>query len=74
MSRGLLSRTNVPKDALRWSIDRAGIEFGMTGATLRKALAKESITCGGDGCFSTQEICRAVFGGLTRKNCSLSVK
>ena len=57
----------MPVAALRWSIERAGIEFSMSSATLRKALAKESIVCGSDGCFSTSEICRAVFGSLSEE-------
>src|SRR6516225_1521002 len=58
---------NIPKAALRWSVERAGVEFGMSSHTLRKALAKESIVCGADQCFSTSEICRAVFGGLAEE-------
>ena len=58
---------NVPVAALRWSVERAGIEFGLSSHTLRKALNKESIVSGDDGCFSTAEICRAVFGGLSEE-------
>src|SRR6516164_5353802 len=61
------TKCNVPAAALRWSVERAGLEFGMTSNTLRKALAKESIVCGPDNCFSTAEICRAVFGGLSEE-------
>jgi hypothetical protein len=60
-------KSNVPAAPLRWGADRAATEFGMSANTLRKALNKESIVCGVDGCFSTQEICRAVFGGLTEE-------
>jgi hypothetical protein len=60
-------KSNVPAAPLRWGADRAAVEFGMSANTLRKALNKESIACGADGCFSTQEICRAVFGGLNEE-------
>ena len=61
------SKCNIPAAALRWSIERAVIEFGLATATLRKALAEESIVCGSDDCFSTREICRGVFGSLSEE-------
>jgi len=39
----------VPAAALRWSIERAGLEFGMTSNTLRKLLAKNSAKAEADG-------------------------
>jgi len=59
-----VTRSNVPKAALRWSIERAGIEFGLTSATLRKALAKGSATPDRDGMFSTAQIVAALYGSL----------
>jgi len=41
--------SNVPAAALRWSIERAGLEFGMTSNTLRKLLAKNSAKAEADG-------------------------
>ena len=67
MARGPVSRLNIPKAPLRWSIERAGVEFALGSQTLRKGLAKQSIVCGADGCFSTAEICRAIFGGLSEE-------
>jgi hypothetical protein len=49
---------------LRWSIDRAGIEFGWTPATLRKARAKNSAVPERDGLFSTAQIAAAIYGTL----------
>jgi hypothetical protein len=57
------TKSNVPAAALRRSIERAGIEFGLTSATLRKALAKISATPD-NGCYSTGQICEALFGAL----------
>jgi hypothetical protein len=48
-------------------VERAANEFGLAQDTLRKALAKASVACGVDGCFSTAEICRGVFGGLAEE-------
>jgi hypothetical protein len=62
MSRPI--RSNVPTAALRWSIDRAGIEFGLTPATLRKALARNSAVPDRDRLFSTAQIVAALFGSL----------
>jgi hypothetical protein len=55
---------NAPEAALRWSVERAGIEFGLTEVTLRKALAKNSAKADADGCFSTKQITEAVFGSM----------
>jgi hypothetical protein len=52
---------------LKWSVERAGIEFGCTSNTLRKALNKNSAQPDTDGCFSTRQITDAVFGGLNEE-------
>jgi hypothetical protein len=52
---------------LKWSVERAGVEFGMTSNTLRKALNKNSAQADADGLFSTKQITDAVFGGLTEE-------
>ena len=57
-------KTNVPIAALRWSVERAGIEFGMSSATLRKSLAKNSAVPDRDGLFSTAQLVAAIYGGL----------
>jgi hypothetical protein len=57
-------KTNVPTAALRWSVERAGIEFGLTSNTLRKALAKNSAAADADGLFSTAQILAALYGAL----------
>jgi len=61
-----VSKSNVPKAALRWSVERAGIEFVLTSQTLRRSLAKSSATPDADGLFSTRQITDAVFGGSKR--------
>ena len=58
------SKSNVPAAALRWSVERAGIEFGLAGATLRKSLAKSSATADQDGLFTTRQVVDALFGSL----------
>jgi hypothetical protein len=57
-------RTNVPAALLRWSVERAGIEFGLSSQILRKALAKNSAVPDRDGMFSTAQIIAALFGQL----------
>jgi hypothetical protein len=59
-----VSRSNVPKAALRWSIEKAGHEFGLASQTLRKALAKSSAAPDRDGMFSTKQIVAALYGSM----------
>ena len=65
MSR--LTKSNVPAAALRWSIERAGIEFGLTSQTLRKSLAKTSATPDADGLFTTKQIIAAIYGAFDQE-------
>ena len=58
------SKSNVPAAALRWSVERVGIEFGLASATLRKSLAKSSATADQDGLFTTRRVVDALFGSL----------
>jgi hypothetical protein len=58
------SRSNVPQAALKWSVERAGVEFGLTSNTLRKALAKNSAAADADGLFTTAQILAALYGAL----------
>jgi hypothetical protein len=61
------TKSNVPAAALRWSVVRAGVEFGLTSNTLRKALNKNSAQAGENGLYTTRQICDAVFGGLNEE-------
>jgi len=61
---GRITKSNVPAAALRWSIERAGIEFGLTSQTLRKSLGKTTATADADGLFTTKQICQAIFGSM----------
>ena len=62
-----LTKSNVPAAALRWSIERAGIEFGLTSQTLRKSLAKTSATPDADGLFTTKQIIAAIYGAFDQE-------
>jgi hypothetical protein len=57
----------VPRAALRWNVERAGIEFGLTSQTLRKSLAKTSATPDADGLFSTKQIIAAIYGAFDQE-------
>jgi hypothetical protein len=61
---GVRSKSNVPQAALRWSPERAAIEFGFSTATLRKALNKNSAAPDKEGLFTTQQIAAAIYGAL----------
>jgi hypothetical protein len=61
---GRQTKSNVPPAALRWSVERAGIEFGVSSNTLRKSLGKNSATPDQDGLFSTAQIVTALYGAL----------
>jgi len=58
------TRSNVPAAALKWSVERAAPEFGLTHNTLRKLLNKNSVQADAEGLYSTKQITDAVFGGL----------
>jgi len=57
----------VPAAALRWSIERAGIEFGLTSQTLRNSLGKTAATPDADGLYTTTQIVGAVFGAFDQE-------
>src|SRR6516165_11726968 len=58
------TRSNVGTEPLRWNFDAMSREFNFSIPTLRAALAKNSAGPGEDGCFSTQQICDALYGAL----------
>jgi hypothetical protein len=60
-------RGNVPRNELRWTIERASVEFGTAQNTLRKSLNQAHIDCGADGCFTTEQICASLFGLMHRE-------
>jgi hypothetical protein len=63
-----VTRSNVPQNVLlRWNVERAGIEFGVTTVMLNRALAQISATPGNDGCYTTQQICEALFGDMHKE-------
>jgi hypothetical protein len=57
----------VPAAALRWSIERAGIEFGLTSQSLRRSLAKTFATPDADGLFTTKQIVAAVYDAFDQE-------
>jgi hypothetical protein len=64
---GRVTRSNVPKAALRWLVERAGIEFGLTSQTLRKSLAKTSATADAGGLFTTKQTIGAIYGAFDQE-------
>ena len=62
-----LTKSNVPAAALRWSIERAGIEFALASQTLRKSLAKTSATPDADGLFTTKQVIAAIYGAFDQE-------
>jgi hypothetical protein len=57
-------QTNVPPQALRWSLNRASDEFKIAPNSLRKYLHQSGTEADVDGCFSTMQITNAIFGDL----------
>jgi hypothetical protein len=51
-------------EQVRWSIEHASYEFGITGRTLSKRIKTAGIVPGKDGKFSTLEICQAIYSDL----------
>jgi DNA-binding protein Fis len=49
---------------MRWTVQKASVEFGLHRETLAKYLRREGIQPGADGKFSTQEIVKGVYGDL----------
>jgi hypothetical protein len=47
---------------IRWTLEKAGYEFNIDHRALGKRVRRESLEVGDDGCFSTAQICAAVFG------------
>jgi hypothetical protein len=58
------TKSNIGTEPLRWNFDAMAREFNFSIPTLRAALAKNSAGPGEDGCFSTQQICDALYGAL----------
>jgi hypothetical protein len=57
-------RCNVPPDPLKWSVDRAAIEFKLAPHTLRKNLVKDGAEPDAAFCYTTEQICQAIFGSM----------
>jgi hypothetical protein len=59
------SRSNLPQDVpLKWNVEKAATEFGLSIMTLRKSLNKSSAAPDKDGLFSTRQIVAALYGAL----------
>jgi hypothetical protein len=58
------TRSNVPTEPLRWSLDAASREFNFSAQTLRAALNKNSAVPGEDSCFSTLQLVESLYGAL----------
>jgi hypothetical protein len=62
---GRRTKSNVPQDVpLKWNVEKAAAEFGLSIMTLRKALAKTSAAPDADGLFSTQQVAAAIYGSM----------
>jgi hypothetical protein len=59
-----VSKSNLPQDRpLRWNIEKAATEFGLSMMTLRKSLNKTSAEPDSGGLYTTRQIAGAVYGG-----------
>ena len=57
---------------IRWSKWRASSEFGIDQKTLTGRLTRYGIEAGRDKCFSTKQICDAVFGDIDNEKLRLT--
>jgi hypothetical protein len=57
-------RSNLPPQSLKWSVERASREFKLAQNTLRKYLHQSDAEPDADGCYSTEQLCKAIFGDL----------
>ncbi len=53
-----------PINSIRWRINQAASEFGIDDETLSKRIKAAGILAEKDDCFSTSQICKAVFGDM----------
>jgi len=51
-------------NSIRWSVESAAPEFGVSPKTLSGRIKTRGVVTGDDGKFSTKDICRAVFSDL----------
>jgi hypothetical protein len=59
-----VTRSNLPQNVpLRWNIEKAAIEFGLSMMTLRKSLAKNDAQPDAAGLYTSRQIAGAVYGG-----------
>jgi hypothetical protein len=49
---------------IRWTLHAASMDFDLDDKTLSKNIRTSGVSPGEDGCFSTADICKAVFGDL----------
>src|SRR5262245_21288315 len=56
---------------IRWTRERAGMEFRIDSRALSKNLRKAEIEPGKDDCFTTLQICAAVFGDIASERLRL---
>jgi hypothetical protein len=56
--------TNVPRAALRWSIERASAEFKLAQNSLRKYLNQGGAEPDEGGCYTTTQIVECIHGDL----------
>jgi len=49
---------------LRWNVSRAASEFGMDRQTVGSRIKGAAIEPGSDGCWTTRQICAAIYGDI----------
>lgn len=62
----------APRKQLAWTLEQAGREFGHDRTTVAKALVAAGEKPDEDGCYTTQQICAALFGNLVSEKIGLT--
>jgi hypothetical protein len=57
-------RGNIPAEILHWTVERASREFNLAPVTLSKFLRQSDAVPDECGCFTTAQLCSAIYGDL----------
>jgi hypothetical protein len=62
------------REAIRWNMEAAAREFRVHRKTLSTRLTKEGTIAGEDGCFSTDQITKALYGDIEKQKIRIATE
>jgi phage terminase Nu1 subunit (DNA packaging protein) len=66
-------RSTHSHKSIRWTLEKAAVEFGIDRKTLAKKITTKGVMAGEDGKFSTREISTAIFSDGEAARASLAI-